>query len=157
MKRKYVLTIFIFCVFMTGCATGSHTANMAINLDDKAISQTLNMIEEFEWIEYIVQEGDSISSIASQFNITMASVILCNEEIFMQYDRKPIQGVMLRIPGIDGIIHKVRSSDSIAAISRTYNIPPQVIIDVNGIESDNLIEGENLFIPGVMDFNDFSP
>jgi murein DD-endopeptidase MepM/ murein hydrolase activator NlpD len=142
---------------MTGCATGSHTANMAINPDDKVISQTLNMTEEFEWIEYIVQEGDTISSIATKFNITTASVILCNEKILMQNDRKTVQGVMLRIPGIDGITHKVRSSDSIAAISSTYNIPPQVIIDVNGIESDNLIEGENLFIPGVMDFNDFSP
>ncbi len=55
---------------------------------------------------------------------------------------------MLRIPTIDGIPYRIKSGDSLSKISVNFNIPLEVILDVNDIKSDRIRTGETIFLPG---------
>jgi len=99
----------------------------------------------FEWQQYSVRRGDSVSSIAQRFGVSVGAIIASND---IRNARTLREGQSLRIPNIDGIPHQVRNGDSLSKIAVTYNVPLEVILDVNDIKSDNIRQGETLFIPG---------
>jgi len=134
--KKLLLGLIIS--FMFACET---TQIIDVDLIDREFSPISNL-ESFEWIEYQIQEGDYISSIASRFNVSPSTIVIYND-IQNFSERETI-----KIPNIDGICHIVKSDETIFQISRRYNIPLQVIIDVNSKENDTVTEGEVLFIPG---------
>jgi murein DD-endopeptidase MepM/ murein hydrolase activator NlpD len=103
------------------------------------------MIESFEWTQYKVQRGDSVSVIAQKFGISYDSIIASNG---IRNARRLQAGAVLRIPNIDGIPYTVKKGDTIYDISASYKVPLEVILDVNDLRSDNIKEGEILFIPG---------
>jgi len=116
-----------------------------IELEPEIKEIPLDLMPSFEWSEYKVQRGDSVSKIAVQFGISMDAVITSNA---ISNARRLREGETLRIPNMDGIPHTVKRGDSISGISKTYNVPKDVILDVNDIRSDLIREGEILFIPG---------
>jgi murein DD-endopeptidase MepM/ murein hydrolase activator NlpD len=75
----------------------------------------------------------------------MDAVISSND---IRNARRLREGDMLRIPNMDGIRYTVRRGDSLSRISRTYNVPLEVILDANDIRSDAINEGDVFFIPG---------
>jgi len=125
--------------FMFACKTNQITN---LDLEDKEVSLNFGP-ENFNWIEYLIQEGDTISSIASRFNVSTSTIIHLNDTLHIK------TGETIKIPNIDGICYTVKINDTISRIAVNYHIPPQVIIDVNGIENDAVSEGEVLFLPGI--------
>ena len=106
---------------------------------------TQNDLITFEWQSYRVRKGDSVSSIAQRFGVSVGAIIASND---IRNARALREGQSLKIPNIDGIPHQVKSGDSLSKIAVSYNVPLEVILDVNDIKSDHIRQGETLFIPG---------
>jgi len=99
----------------------------------------------FDWQQYKVQRGDSVSEIAKKFDVSVGAVIASNN---ISNARRLQEGTILKIPNIDGIPYQVKKGDSLSKISASFNVPLDVILDVNDIKSDNIRIGETFFIPG---------
>ena len=50
--------------------------------------------------------------------------------------------------GLNGNVHTIRKGDSLWGLSRKYNTSVDAIKTLNGIESNTIIEGRTLIIPG---------
>jgi murein DD-endopeptidase MepM/ murein hydrolase activator NlpD len=99
----------------------------------------------FEWQQYRVRRGDSVSAIAQKFGVSVGAIIASNE---IRNARTLQEGATLKIPNIDGIPYQIKSGDSLTKIAASFSVPLEVILDVNDIKSDILKAGETLFIPG---------
>ena len=99
----------------------------------------------FQWQNYRVQRGDTVSGIAQRFGVSVGAIIASND---IRNARRLQEGAVLRIPNIDGIPYSVRAGDSLSRIAASFNVPLEVILDVNDIRSDVIRPGETIFIPG---------
>jgi len=105
--------------------------------------------EEKVIIEYIVESGDTLSSVAVQFDISLETILWANN-----LSRKSALkiGQKLVIPPISGVIHHVKSGDTVSEIARTYKGGADEIVAFNDLSDENDIYiGDILIIPnGVM-------
>ena len=96
-------------------------------------------------IAYTVQENDNISSIAASFGITVNTVLWANNLRETSIIRP---GDELTILPVTGLIHRVRSSQTIDWIANYYKVDSQEIIAFNALPADGSIQiGEKLVIP----------
>ncbi len=96
-------------------------------------------------INYTVKSGDSISTIAENFNIK-ASTILWENNLNSYSIIRP--GDKLAILPVNGVTHKVRSGESLSKIAKKYNIEEKEIIEQNRLtDSSKLTVGQKLIIP----------
>jgi len=96
--------------------------------------------------KYTVQGGDTLSSIASNFGISINTLLWANN-LTVRSVLQP--GDVLAILPVDGITHTVKSGDTISSISQKYDIDQETITDYNGISTgDVLAVGDELLIPG---------
>jgi murein DD-endopeptidase MepM/ murein hydrolase activator NlpD len=133
-------------------ATGISSIFNKLNASLDTVSEVNNEIDvphgslvSFEWQQYKVKKGDSVSTIAKKFDVSVGAVIASNN---ITNARKLQEGMSLKIPNIDGIPYQIQKGDNLSKISASFNVPLEVILDVNDIKSDNIIPGETLFIPG---------
>lgn len=95
--------------------------------------------------KYTVQNGDTPSSIATSFGISLYTVLWANDMKVGQYI-KP--GQVLDILPITGVKHIVAANDSIGAIATKYKADIQEIILFNELPADGkLTAGRTLIIP----------
>ena len=99
----------------------------------------------FEWQQYRVKRGDSVSAIAQKFGVSVGAIIASNE---ISNARRLQEGAVLRVPNIDGIPYQIKKGDNLSRISVSFNVPLEVILDVNDIKSDTIRAGETIFVPG---------
>ncbi|GMO40383.1 MAG: hypothetical protein Pg6C_01190 [Treponemataceae bacterium] len=97
--------------------------------------------------EYTVKNGETISNITRQFNLTNISTLISVNDI--QNARLIRAGQTLSIPSIDGIVYTVKQGDSLAGISAKYNVAVEDILDVNNLDSTVITANAKLFLPGV--------
>ncbi len=96
-------------------------------------------------IEYAVREGDTVSSIAHNFGISVNTILWANNLTAYSFIR---QGDKLQILPVSGVLHKVASGESIQKIADKYDVTKDKIILANGLESDGrLTAGQLLIIP----------
>jgi len=114
----------------------------------------LNLTETFSWSEYKVQQGDTVSGIASKFSVSTESIIAFNN---LKEAWNIRIGNVLKIPNMDGIPYTVQKNDSLSKIAVRMKVPQNAILDANNILSDTIRPGEVLFIPGArMDASELS-
>jgi murein DD-endopeptidase MepM/ murein hydrolase activator NlpD len=106
----------------------------------------LDLTETFSWKEYRVKQGDTLSEIAKAQELSLGTLIACNN---ITNARRLREGETLRIPNMDGIPYTVKTGDSLSGISASSGVPLAVILDVNDLESDLISPGASLFLPGV--------
>lgn len=95
---------------------------------------------------YTVAQGDSLSSIASKFDITVNTILWAND-IANENEIQP--GDQIFILPVAGLTHVVKKGDTIDDIAKTYKVDKQEIIAYNQLPADgNVTEGESLVIPG---------
>jgi murein DD-endopeptidase MepM/ murein hydrolase activator NlpD len=105
----------------------------------------LNLTETFVWSEYHVQEGDTVSGIASKFSVSTESIVAFNN---LKEAWNIRIGAVLKIPNMDGIPYTVVKNDNLSKIAAKMKVPQNAILDANNIFSDTIRPGEVLFIPG---------
>ncbi|MDD5340830.1 MAG: M23 family metallopeptidase [Patescibacteria group bacterium] len=96
-------------------------------------------------IEYIVKAGDTVSTIAEEFEITDETIMWQNNLSATSLIRP---GQKLVILPINGVAHTVVKGDTLASIAKKYKADQQKIIDYNKLADVNDISiGELLVIP----------
>ncbi|MDR0503728.1 MAG: M23 family metallopeptidase [Treponema sp.] len=126
--------------------TPGETSNHITASIPKGVDQSKNdLIITFKWQQYKVKKGDSVSSIAKRFGVSIGAIIASNE---IRNARALQEGAMLRIPNVDGIPYSVKNGDTLSGISASFKVPLEVILDVNDIKTDKIKTGETIFIPG---------
>lgn len=102
------------------------------------------IITRTEIIDYLVQSGDTISSIAKRFNININSILWTNNLSFTSLI-KP--GQVLKILPVSGTSHQVKKGENLASIAKKYQADLQKIIEFNKLASTDIQIGQNLIIP----------
>ncbi len=98
---------------------------------------------------YVVQDGDTASSIAAQFGIGLEYLLWNNAELsdgdFLEI------GQVLIIPSGDGIIHYVRYGETLSDIAARYGVSLEEILAWPGNnvrDPDQVVEDQLVFVPG---------
>jgi len=95
--------------------------------------------------EYIVQEGDSLSSIAESYNISLNTILWANK-MTSKSTIKP--GQKLIIPPVSGVIYHVKKGDTLSEIAETYKGKTAEIIEFNKLSGEgDVYVGDILVIP----------
>jgi surface antigen len=92
---------------------------------------------------YVVQAGDSISSIAKKFGITSDSVRWSNNIT----GEAVSAGQTLLIPPVSGIVYTVKAGDTPDTLANKYKASKAQIIASNDAEISGLQVGERIIIP----------
>jgi murein DD-endopeptidase MepM/ murein hydrolase activator NlpD len=107
-----------------------------------------------EIIDYAVQTGETLSQIAEKHNLKVDTVLWANG---LDSDKVKIRdGQVLKIPPVDGVIHKVKKGETVYSIAKKYATDPQGLVDYPFNEFTNdetfaLAVGQTLMVPdGVM-------
>lgn len=104
-----------------------------------------------EVIEYTVQPGDTLSTVAEKFEINMDTIKWANgDKIKSANSIKP--GQTLKIPPVTGLVHTVKSGETIYSIAKKFETDAQSIVDFpfNVFTNDEtfaLAVGQTLYIP----------
>lgn len=100
-------------------------------------------------VTYIVQPGDTISSIANKFDVSI-------DTIRWQNDLKSIDAIKpgdtVEVPPMTGMVHKVKRGETIYSIAKKYDVSAQQIINwpFNSYANDETFElaaGQVLIVP----------
>lgn len=102
---------------------------------------------------YQVKEGDTLSSIAEKFGVSL-------DTIRWQNNLKTVDaikpGQILEIPPTTGVVHKVKRGETIYTIAKKYDVDAQMVVNwpFNSFSNDETFElsvGQTLIVPeGVM-------
>lgn len=99
-----------------------------------------------EIIEYVVEDGDSLASIAEKFDISLDTLLWANDLV---KGSKIKPGQVLIILPVSGAIHYVKKGDTISGIAKTYKAEKDSIISFNNLVDENDIYiGDIVIIPG---------
>jgi murein DD-endopeptidase MepM/ murein hydrolase activator NlpD len=104
-------------------------------------------------LSYTVQEGDTVSTIADKFGVSVDTILWQNS---LNQSSKIKPGQTLEILPVSGVSHKVKKGDTVYSIAKKYDTEPQVIVDFpyNSFSNDETFElaiGQIVIVPdGVM-------
>jgi LysM repeat protein len=120
---------------------GDSGRDTTINMD--AISININETDDIAVVQYIVQEGDTLEQIATEFGTTVSTL-------------KKINGIKSIQPGQkiivtdeeDGIIYTMRDTQNIKVFANKYGINLKDLMTLNYITDDTemLYQGQEIFI-----------
>jgi murein DD-endopeptidase MepM/ murein hydrolase activator NlpD len=100
-------------------------------------------------IEYQVQEGDTVSSIADKFGISQDTIRWQND---LKTKESIKVGQTLQILPVTGVVHKVQKGDTVYSIAKHYDASAQAIVDFpyNTFSNDEtfaLAIGQTIVVP----------
>lgn len=96
-------------------------------------------------IEYTVQPGDLVSFIASDYAVSVNSILWANGI----KDADTIQpGQVLKIPPVSGVVHTIKKGDTLAALAKKYSADESKILAFNGLPQDGQLRvNDEIIIP----------
>ena len=99
-----------------------------------------------EVVNYIVQPGDTLQSIASANNISINTLLWAND---LTSSSTIKVGQSLAVLPTDGVLYAVKSGDTISAIAQKYKAQVSDIISYNDLANqDDIYIGDILIVPG---------
>lgn len=124
------------------------TANESIIVGENVFHTEFSDKPRSKILTYTVQKGDTISTIAKKFNISVETIKWENDLIS---DSLSI-GDELRILPVSGVAHKVSNGETIYTIAKKYDTDPQKIVDFPFNDFANpetfaLVSGQMLIVP----------
>lgn len=97
-------------------------------------------------IHYITEEGDTLSSIAQDFGVSLETILWAND---LSAKSKLKSGQELIILPVSGVMHLVRGGETVSKIAKDYKVKTEEVLSFNGIGQDEKIfAGDILIIPG---------
>ncbi len=99
-----------------------------------------------QFADHAVASGEDLASIAKLYNLKTQTLISVNQIRNIQAIK---EGVVLRIPDRDGQLYTVREGDMLSTIARKYSpsLGWKTLQEINGLKSENIMVGQQLFIP----------
>lgn len=100
----------------------SGVLSLASSSGDSITTVQGNEVAQFrggEIIEHTVEEGDTVSSIASKYNLQVNTLLWQNN---LTKDAKIKPGDKIQILPVDGVRHKVQKGETIASIAKKYGL-----------------------------------
>lgn len=127
----------------------SGESSLGVSLDSTGL---VTLESEKPWnqvSEYIVKDGDTLSTIAAKFDLSIESVKWANPSINWQ---KVKPGVLVSIPPVTGVVYKVKPGDTVYSIAKKFQTEAQGIVDfpMNTFSDDEtftLVAGQTLIVP----------
>lgn len=95
---------------------------------------------------YTVQEGDTLSFIASDYGVSVGTIIWANN----LRDADAIRpGMDLKIPPVTGVVHKIKKGDTAALIAKKYGVKEDEIVSFNDLPLNGELQIDNeIIVPG---------
>jgi len=123
-------------------ATGDESVLISPEITDPEVV----VKERDKVVEYQVQPGDVLSTIADKFGLKVNTILWENN---LGYYSVIKPGQTLRILPVDGLTYKVKSSDTLNKIAKEYKSDVNAIIEFNKLASAVDIQtGNILILPG---------
>ena len=111
-----------------------------------SVKQSSSVTKREAVTDYTVQEGDTIGSIAEDFDLSITTILWANNLSVRSIIRP---GDTLTILPVDGIVHTVKNGDTLSKIAKTYSVESNEIVGFNMLaDANDLVIGEALLIPG---------
>ena len=120
---------------------GPEGAGISESLDVDALSRTRVLFYD----SYKVQSGENISGLAISLGLNQDTIISVNK---ITNTRLLQTGRVLLIPNQDGILHTVRTGESLSSIAERHKVEKEAIQTANELFSDRISAGTDIFIPG---------
>ncbi len=126
--------------------------SQVLSASDSEMTETL--IAEHDYrdriIDYEVREGDTVSTIAEKFGVTIDTIRWQNN--LLSRDAIKI-GQTLEILPLSGVSHKVKKGDTVYSVAKKYDVDAQAIVNYpfNVFVNDETFElaiGQVLIVPG---------
>jgi surface antigen len=92
---------------------------------------------------YVVQDGDTVASIAAKFSVTSESIQWSNG---LSGNTVNV-GSKLNIPPVNGIVYTVQSGDNVDSLANKYRANKDQIVAYNDAELTGIATGEQILIP----------
>ncbi|MCX6721829.1 MAG: M23 family metallopeptidase [Candidatus Staskawiczbacteria bacterium] len=97
-------------------------------------------------VNYTVQAGDTLQSIADAYKISVNTLLWAND--LTTYSTIKV-GQTLAVLPVDGVLHVVKSGDTVSGIAQTYKAQLQDVVSYNDLANqDDVYIGDILIIPG---------
>ncbi len=98
-------------------------------------------------VDYIVLPGDSLSSIAYRYDLSVATLMWENTLSAYSIIRP---GDKLRIPPTTGVMHTIKKGDTLKKLASSYGAKVEDIVAFNNLDEDgtDLVIGEKIMVPG---------
>lgn len=131
-------------VTLPGVAAGAPTSTrVAVT---PSIAPARGILPIFYRVE--VREGDTVEVVARRFGLRPEYAIWNNEGALR--DGELVEGALIQIPSVDGIIHHVRLGETLAEIAALYGVDVQAILDfpANAISSPTAVPSGTILVPG---------
>lgn len=106
--------------------------------------QTDIVPQENGLMTYKIKEGDTLSNIASNFGISVDTILNANKSLNSTVIRPGQELVLLPVTGL---LYEVKEGDTLDSIAGAYGIPSASIRDSN--PDSTIAPGESIIIPGV--------
>lgn len=124
------------------------TAQQSILVGENVFETQISDKPRDQIINYTVQKGDTISTIAQKFQIDSETIKWSND---MSSDSLTV-GETLKILPVSGVAHKVADGDTVYTIAKKYDTEAQKIVDFPFNDFANpetfaLVEGQMLIVP----------
>jgi LysM repeat protein len=107
---------------------------------DTSVASSIGMLQH-----YTVRDGDTLTSIASHFGVSMMTVWWANN---MTSKDSLKAGEDLVIPPVSGLVVTVKAGDTLDSLAAANKISVDDIVAVNELKDTNLIVGQVLVLPG---------
>jgi murein DD-endopeptidase MepM/ murein hydrolase activator NlpD len=107
---------------------------------DTSVASSIGMLQH-----YTVRDGDTLTSIANHFGVSMMTVWWANN---MTSKDSLKAGEDLVIPPVSGLVVTVKAGDTLDSLAAANKISVDDIVAVNELKDTNLIVGQVLVLPG---------
>lgn len=123
----------------------------ALDIGDPSMIQT----KRSEIIEYVIESGDVLGTIAQKFDINVATLLWANDLSVYSVIRP---GQTLKILPTDGLVYKVKKNDTLESIAKKYQSDINDILETNKLTSANNLQiNQDLLLPGGIKPNTYVP
>lgn len=97
---------------------------------------------------YRIQKGDTLTEIAKKFNTTLDELQQLNDALYLNDLRVGMDIVVPKNKEQYFNVYTIEAGDSLYGIARKYNINPQLLASLNGLDMEDYIyPNQELLIP----------
>jgi len=121
-------------------------------------TQTATVVPRSEVITHVIQEGETVSTIASLYGLWPETILWANRYELLEDPRNYTPGTPIYILPVDGVYHVWSEGEGLGAVSRYYGVTPEDIIEypannlsqatLGSYANPNIRAGTRLVVPG---------